>query len=396
MARPSTAQKDDDQIFVRQGADSIGARQIVLVPGGSVPLVALDLPDRLRGQAREQVARRKLADRLGLRPEQIAMRPFSVATRQARPEAWDRVLTAEKGWLDGLHALPGRAVLPDYLSLPTAPNLWTVQETQIAGHPQIMLRFGPQDGMTAQPALALAALRRALAKGPLPKAIYAPAGVPAGLGDLAAEFDVALAQTKTQLVALDIAPVVLGFGELSCDLRKNPMAARARLADRVLPWRWTALAGGLAAALWAAVQVVGLQRAEARTQELTAQTTALVQQHFTDGGAVLDARLQVSRALAQMQSQTAPTGDDRDPLDLIHSISGVLRGAQVTPELVEFRAEEGLRVIASLPDFAAADRLAAALRADGLTVDMREARTEDGEAGVRAEFAIGPNEAPPQ
>ncbi|MFZ7091510.1 type II secretion system protein GspL [Primorskyibacter sp. 2E233] len=390
-ARQSTARPDEAQSFVSPGAVSVGARQVVLVPGGAVPLIALDLPERLRGQAREQVARRRLADRLGLRPEQIAMRPFVPSSNQGKADAWDRVLTADKGWLDSLRALPGRAVLPDYLSLPTTEGLWTVQAIEEGGHPQWMVRFGPQDGLTAQPALALAAMRRALAKDGAPKALFAPAGLPDGLGDMAQSHDLALVQNLDEIKRLGLsAPVVLGHGELACDLRKNPMAARARLASRVLPWRWTALAAVLAAALWASVQVVGLQRAQSQTRSITQATTALVQQNFTGGGPVLDARLQVSRALAQMQSASAGSTTATDPLDLIHRVAEVLKGARATPDMLEYRAEEGLRLIARLPDFAAADKLAAALRADGLAVDLRDSRSEEDETGVVTEFAIAP------
>ena len=59
------------------GAEMPAGRHVVLVPGAEVPLLALDLPERLRGPAREDVARRQLRDRIGLDAARIEMRPFS-------------------------------------------------------------------------------------------------------------------------------------------------------------------------------------------------------------------------------------------------------------------------------------------------------------------------------
>ncbi|WP_425099670.1 type II secretion system protein GspL [Tropicibacter sp. S64] len=393
MTRAPQASKSEgmDRTFIRYGAGSAGARQVVLVPGALVPLVALDLPDTLRGQAREQVAQRRLADRLGLRPEQIAMRPFAPVAKGKAPDSWTRVLTADKAWLDSLRDLPGRAVLPDYLSLPCSEGLWTLRTADIDGHAQWMVRLGPGDGLTAQPALARMALRTALARGDRPKAILCLGALPADLPALVEAYDIPVVADAAALKPLGLAaPVTLGFGELACDLRKNPMAARARLARRVLPWRWTALAAMLAAGVWAGLQWYDLDRARRETRAISAATTAMVQEVFTGTGPVLDARMQVSRALAQMQASQGGSGDTLDPLDLIHRVATVLRGGQIVPDLIDYRETEGLRVIARLPDFAAADRLAAALRAEGLQVDLRDSRTEDGEAGVRTEFAIAP------
>ncbi|WP_136439670.1 type II secretion system protein GspL [Pacificoceanicola onchidii] len=393
--RQNTAQSDDGSGFVRLGGKRASARQVVLVPGSAVPLVALDLPDRLRGQAREQVAQRQLSDRLGLRAEQIAMRPFSVQSKAKKSgEAWSRVIAADKAWLETLRDEPGRAVLPDYLSLPTAPGLWTVQEVEADGHPQVMIRFGPSDGLTAQPALALSALRQALVTQDLPKAIYAPGNLPDGLEALAETANVPVfTDAKALTKAKGSKPVVLGHGELACDLRKNPMAARARLARRVLPWRWTAVAALLAGGLWAGLQWFELDRTERQTQAVSQATTSMVQQVFTGNAPVLDARLQVSRALADLQAGQDVDGEAMDALDLVHNVSLVLTGARIVPELLDYRSGEDLRLIARLPDFAAGDRLADALRAGGLRVDLRDSRTEDGETGVRTEFAIAPAEA---
>ena len=66
--RHSAQQPDMVHMFVRAGEAEATNRQVTLVSGSDVPLVQLDLPPRLRGQAREQVALRQLSDKLGLKP----------------------------------------------------------------------------------------------------------------------------------------------------------------------------------------------------------------------------------------------------------------------------------------------------------------------------------------
>ncbi len=62
--------------WVEAGTGRAGAGRIALVPGALAPLIALDLPEGLRGAAREQVARRQLRDLTGLGDDRLQMRPF--------------------------------------------------------------------------------------------------------------------------------------------------------------------------------------------------------------------------------------------------------------------------------------------------------------------------------
>ncbi len=92
---------------------------VALVPGALVPLLTLDLPDRLRGQVREQVARRQVRDQLGTQST-VEMRPFQLPGTAAD---WTRALVADADHLAGWRGAAGagcRAVLPDYLALPAA------------------------------------------------------------------------------------------------------------------------------------------------------------------------------------------------------------------------------------------------------------------------------------
>ena len=105
-----------------------GGPHVLLVPGAEVPSLTLDLPGKLRGQAREDVARRQLRDRFGIedtgKDRGTEMRPLRAGGGADR---FTRVLVADGARLDHWRsaAMDGcRDVLPDYLALPAARGLW--------------------------------------------------------------------------------------------------------------------------------------------------------------------------------------------------------------------------------------------------------------------------------
>ncbi|WP_164860869.1 type II secretion system protein GspL [Parasedimentitalea marina] len=380
-SRPSKAAPD----FILLGGPLAASHQVVLVPGEMVPLYSLDLPASLRSGIREKVARRQLADRLGFAP---ALRPF-VPTIQGHPKAntknWTRVFTADPAWLESLSTLSGRAVLPDYLSLPTATDLWTLACT---AEDRVQARLGPSDGFSAHLTLTPLLLEQALDSGPPPRAILVMNEVGPAIRALAESRNIPILETLFDAEALKIVPRVLAHGELACDLRKNPIASQVQMARRVLPWRWPLLAAALAAALWAAAQQIAIQRSETHTQALRAKTQELVQQHFTQGGPVLDPRLQVSRVLAELQRANGSSTHQTSPLELARRAGAIITAADAKPEMLTYREGQGLSVILRLPDFAAAERLAAAFAAEGLDARLTESGTASDSDGVRAEFTI--------
>ncbi len=420
--------------ILRLGKTAPPAHAVVTVPGSQIPLLHLELPPGLRGQAREQVARRQLADRTGLSPDSLGLRPFvlqapsgqktakSSAGTQNRGQHWAQVLVGDSQYLQELQAITCRAVLPDYLTLPTTAGLWTLAleqvtpaaaETETAHRPLLLARLGPEDGFSAQPAIALAMLRQQLehsAPEPprpqaphqtpppaLPKAILwtGPPASPvlAEVEALARAHDIALVHSPDAVSAFGLAPPqVLAHGELACDLRHNPMAARAQMAAAVLPWRWPLLAGCLAAALWAAGELVQISRLEAEITTQERRNQALVKRHFVPEGPVLDARRQVSRALSALRQNSAATKGQGAPLALTARLAEVVTaggpGADLRPELLRYRSTEGLLLALRLKDFAAVDQLLADLRQAGLNSTLTDSRVNEAESGVRAEFVI--------
>lgn len=371
--------------FVRAGQGQASADQVTLVPGIEVALLSLDLPGRLRGQAREQVARRQLADRMGLSEEDTAMRPFA---RPGEADRWTGVFLMARERLDAWRGLAGRAVLPDYLALPTAEDVWTVAHDPETASVQV--RLGPGDGFSAAPAVTLALLERALAETPPPAAILRLGAPSEALDAWLRDTAIPVTQSGEEIAALGLpAPQTLAHGELLCDLRNDPLAARARLARQVLPWRWPLLLAGLAVLLWSAAQLIAIDRLDTRREAVATATRDLVREHFVPTGPILDIRVQVSRALAERRS--AATGDETgdDPIALAGRVAEVIARSEAQPEEISYTRAGGLTLVLRLPDFAAAERIATLLDEAGIAATVTESRARENAAGVRSTFQIG-------
>ncbi|MBA84213.1 MAG: hypothetical protein CML60_00505 [Rhodobacteraceae bacterium] len=374
--------------FVRLDAKQPpNAQQIVLVSGLDVPLIRLDLPAGLRGIAREQVARRQLSDRLGLDMSAVQMRPFAAANGA---DDWNRVLITDPAHLAQWKQTSARAVLPDYLSLPCAAQIWCLDTDETGS---VLARLGPQDGFSARPAMLLSMLESALQETeekPIAIHLLSP------LADAeiwAREQGLPVTRTEKELAALDLPlPGVLTHNELSADLRADPMAARSRLAARVLPWRWPLLAGTLAAALFGTVQQLQTNKLTTDTARINAQTQAQVQTAFPNLGPLLDIRLQVTRALADLQSKARPE-TRKDPIELTRLVAQATHTFGTIPEQLSYTANDGIVLALRLPDFATIERLAEALRSAGLTAEVTDSRASTDTDGVRAEYRIQMQEA---
>lgn len=355
-------------------------RHVALVPGEDAPLVLLDLPPGLTGIAREQVAQRQLSDLLGAQAGTLQMRPFAL---QGQEDRWTRVIVAEAGQIAAWRDQAGprcQAVLPDYLALPAAEGFWTVAHED----GRVRVRFGLTDGTTTnETGLCLQAARligtdtapdSVLRFGPpLPvfEAHMAAAGIP---------------------VTTDAKPAALrafGHGELGLDLRADPQAARTRLRRQIGAWRWPVLTGALAAGLWAAAQLTVIRATEAETAEITSRTLAQVRETLVPDGPILDLRVQVTRALDASRAALRADTDEVSPLDLFARAAPIIFAAGAAPQTVSWQPDEGLRLVLTLPDFAAVDALVDALGAEGLRVSVRDARlAEASEGGVRADLAV--------
>lgn len=364
----------------------LGARQIMLVPGSDVAALALDLPQGLRGQNREQVARRQLRDQIGLDPSIAEMRPFQTKTSG---ENWSRVLVADRVLIENWREHAGaacRAVLPDYLGLPTAPDLWSMATTPDA----IAVRLGPDDGFGASVDTSLALLDRALRDAdPVPKALLRFGPAHPVIEALFDARNIPVISKVEDAEALNIPPPqILAHGEIHMDLRRDPQMARDILARRVLPWRWPFLFGLIAAGLWGASQLVVIDRIKTETAKITRDTTALVKEHFVTTGPVLDARIQVSQAISQLQAEVSGPITRTDPMQLFNRAATVVAEQGAETRSAVYTEDETLTLIVRVANFAGAEQLAVALTEAGLDVTVVDTRAGEGVDTVRTELRV--------
>ncbi|QGX96752.1 hypothetical protein EI983_00075 (plasmid) [Roseovarius faecimaris] len=381
----------DGFVYLAEGAPVLKARQVGLVPGAEVPLMVVSLPAALRGHAREQVAERQMRDALAGGRDIVEIRPFHIPGKE---QDWTRVLVADRAAVARWRKMAGphcRAVLPDYLALPVSAGVWTLA---CAGE-TVLARLGPEDGFSASLPVAARLLRDALARGPAPRAIYAPGSLRPELETVFEGYDIAFLREAAPeaLKALKLDPPrVLAHGEAGFDLRRDPRAARAALKAAVLPWRWPLLVGAVAAGLWAGAQMLAMTGLEEQTAQYRKATLEMVRADFVPSGPVLDIRSQVGRALAEARVAATGAGQEASPLDLIGLSADVMTAQGAVPDYMDYSAEEGLRALVRVENFAAADDLAAALGEAGLRVTVVESRVSEANDGVRTELRIaGPS-----
>ncbi|APX14296.1 hypothetical protein BWR18_20835 (plasmid) [Tateyamaria omphalii] len=341
-------------------------------------MLPIELPTKLRGQNRENVAHRQMRDKFGIDPETVDLRPF-FGTKGS--EEWSRVLVTDKAlisvWRDAIDE-DALAILPDYLTLPTAPDVWTVA----ANAQGVSVRLGPDDGFGAHADLGAILLNDALeACDRRPKALLRIGEPIPAIDAIASEHGIGV-----ETDAGSVGAKALSHGEVACDLRRDPQLARARMTARILPWRWPMAFGLVAAIVWAAAEWIVTDRIAKETQAIRAQTMAIVQDHFVDGAPVVDVRVQVGRVLASAQAQAHSEGDRPNPLSLFGQTAIVLNAASARAETASFDTAEGFRVVAILDNFAAVEDLVADLEQAGISVDLQDTRAND--AGVQATLAL--------
>lgn len=354
-------------------------RFVALVPGEEAVLIPLALPPGLRGPARLAVARRQAQDRLGTAA--LDLRPAPLGSGA---DAWGALLATDPAALARWRAALGpaarraRALIPDYLALPAAPGLWVLA----AKEGRLRARLGPADGFAAEAPLAALMLAQARARSPAPRAVLLAEGalppeVAAALEGLAVVTDPA------RLPEGIPAPRVLALGEAALDLRNDPGLAAQALAARL---RLQAVALGLAllgVGGWAGAVAVETAGLRARAGALDAATLAAVRRDILPEGPILDLRLQIAREIERRAGAGAgPSGG----LALLRRAAEGLAAAGAVPQSLTLTPAGVVAVDLTLPDFASLERVAAALAAGGLGVEV--VRSASAEGGVAAGLTL--------
>lgn len=359
---------------------------IALVEGQLAPLLPLDLPDGLKGQARERVALRQVSDAIGVGFGATELRPFAI---KGGPAVWQRAIVSAadqvQDWRDLVKGAGARcaAILPDYLALPVTKQVWTLhfEDTKTTA------RLGLLDGFTADPVLARVLLEKAFETDP-PQAVLCLGTADDALNDWLLSLDLPVFSEIDALVAKGFAPPqVFGNGELGFDLARDPRAAFESLSQTLKAWRLPLVLAALGLGLWSASMMLQTAALESEARAIRTRTVADVRSHFVPTGPVLDIRAQVTQVLAARQAQNVQVGAELAPLDLLKSASAVIVEQPGRLVSSSFQPQGGVTVDVQMPDFATLDQLVAALERAGLAVTTLNAGTaEDG--GVAAALAL--------
>lgn len=353
---------------------------VALVPGAEAPLIGLSLPATLKGSAREDVARRQAQDRLGAG---LDVRP----ARLGNSEGWTRVAVAQRSavlrWRGALGAAAPRCrgLVPDYLALPAAPGLWRIE----ADRDGVTARLGPEDGFSAEHALAVRmlslALTEARATNTLPKAVLLTGETASAFADL---FDgLSLFRDAADLPEA-LTPAPMARDEGAVDFARDPLAdaqgLEARLRRVALPLALVVL-GALG---WAGAQALAIRQDRAQTLALEQAVEAAVRRDLIPSGPILGLRAQVTREIARRQAAVTPEAAPQGPLDLLRLAAPVLAAEQVQNVAL---GATGLSVDLRLDDFQRLDAVTADLAGQGVLARVTRSTT-DPEGGISASLAL--------
>lgn len=358
---------------------------VALVPGAMAPVLSLDLPSGLKGATRLRVARRQMADLFGRNDLDFEMRPVVLG---AGKNPWRRALAVAPGdrqkWLQDVTPAC-RVVLPDYLALPHAPDVWSID----CSEDKIRARLGVDDGFTAEPALALALLKSALSDA-APKAVLLTGAPDPDIARLLQEHKLEVANDPAKYGAK-----IFANGELALDLARDPDAEKQDMRRALRPFLLPAVMAVLALAFWtgAMLRETGELRAQALAHRQSAER--ILRETMIPTGPILDMRAQVSRLVDKRRAAAEQAAMQARPVDVFRGAGNVLAASDAQVLAVSYQLGSGLVIDLKVKDFAALDQVVAALRAAGIELSVAQSTARENE-GVEASLALASNRGPGQ
>lgn len=377
-------QKNGGFVTVDSLSDKAAKSAIVLVPGVDVPILALDLPKGLRGSAREKVSQRLLQDQLGLGPDQIEFRPFDLGVGRSD---WCNVIAANAADVADWRQKAGkkcRAILPDYLALPAAPDIWSLSfENDL-----LRVRIGLEDGFSCEAEMAELQLKEMLGAG-APKAVLRLTKLPDAISKFVSGIGVPILETPQEAKGHKLTiPRVLANGEERFDLLKDPRAERDRIRRQALPWVWSLAFGLVAASLWAAALWLEAGKLQEVAQSNRAEALAITRDIFVQTGPILDIRTQTAQALAGLQLRANDQRQKTSPMDLFSKAIQVLDRSAATINDMGFNGQTGLVASVKLRDFGALDDLVLSLEEQGIDASIARSELDSETREVLAELPL--------
>lgn len=387
LTRKSRGQSSPLPVFdLTVGAPPPRGPFVAAVPGSAAPLVPLDLPSALKGQARDRVARRQLRDAYGGTEAGLDIRPARLGVA---PELWTRLLITDadtrREWLRALGAAAPlcRAVLPDYLTLPAAPDLWVIETTES----MVKARLGPEDGFAAEPDLALALLQAA-ARLTVPRAVLRQGPALPDIDNFLAAQNLPICTDPAELSAHGLtAPSRFAHNELTLDLARDPGAERAEMRRTLSRLRLPFVLALLGLTGWIVAAMIETRALNAQGLAYRQNSERILRQVMIPTGPILDIRSQVAQTMDRASTASSKVEAEARPLDVLRRAGAVLGNHETTITRVSYQPGAGLVIDLQITDFAALDALVADLRTAGTQARVAQSITREN-AGVEAVLAM--------
>ena len=354
------------------------AAHVVLLPGEQVPLLPVDLPEKLRGGARERVAERQIVEQLSIQRDHFEMHPF--ATNGSKN--WARVAVVDSGLATAWRHSFGRGAIgavPDFMALPAAEGLWAIEVVD----DKLRARLGPDDGFAAEADIALVQL----ADLPPPKAILR-------LGDPHEEIDAFLDGLNARKLSNPKGLKAAGFPVLDwakatggLNLKNPPSAAQDRLGVAIKRWRLGVVAAILAAAAWVGNVVMQTRDVQSVLNRDKTLIESLVREHFLPSGPILDVRAQVSAVVDAAKTPDVVEVQTIPALDQFQIAAGILTRDGTKVLVAAWRPETGLELELEAADFTTLDDVIAALQDTDFLVEQLDSRAQQS-GGVVAKLRL--------
>lgn len=350
---------------VRPGDTAPKREHVLTIDGAEAPVMAVNIPARVRGVARLRVARQQIADRLGVPPASLSIMPTT------NDRDWSRLVVIDRARLSELSEGAGRkrrAILPDYLALPEVPGEFVV----FGRDGVVMVREGASNGFSAPDGVAPLMLRRAFASSEISKVAYG--------GELSEEVLAVIRGAGLDARAVTIDPSRTSRPNIDLLTALDAETQSSGLGV----WLLAAAIGVLAFALWAAGVMVETRAIERELAAVRADTEAVLRDGLVPSGPLLDVRTQVERAMST--GRESETSEDVAGLALLSRVSVLAFERGVAVESIELDADS-LRLSITAQNFDTVEALAADFEAGGIRADNEMLRARDG-GGVEARFRL--------
>ena len=367
-----------------------GQGVVMFVPGEHAIVLEFEMPARVRRGVADRIAFHAVQDLVGDDMADIhfvrlprdrgaaASRGRAIVVNRACMEAW--CSRAREGGV----RLAG--ILPDYLALPWTPGCWTMGVEP----GRLRVRLDRLDGFSAEPALAIAILKRRLDEASSPPDRIRVLSENGAAADTHADVLARLGEAKVPVEreALRATGASFEHGEIDANLVAGAFSEHPGLVQEINRWRVPAGLAAAALLAWVLDSGLALRQQRTETEAVDRRIEEIVRADLVPTGPIVDVRLQSARSLEALRAQAVPSRDAGGFLALLASGGEVL--AAGTRQITRVSYREGVLVAeVTLADFRALESLSAELAVRSLIVETQSS-SSSGEEGVQATLAIRP------